>query len=149
MFINYRLWTLENLNFDKESTNIVNNIINEYNLSTDFVNKLKESKNIKIDTNTFVSINNIFTWPDLSLNLNIDGKCYGLIDQLGILSDGTVVPCCLDSNGLINLGNIFKDDLDEILNTSFAKDIIKGFKENKSNCKLCRNCNFRNRFINK
>lgn len=141
MFISYRLWTLKNNKFDKESTVIVDKIKKYYNLSTIVVDKNK------IDNNTFVSFNNIFIWPDESLGLNINAKCYGLINQLGILTDGTVVPCCLDSNGVINLGNIFIEDLDEILNTSFVKDIIKGFKENRSSCKLCKNCNFRERFI--
>ncbi len=143
IYINYRLWTLTDLKLNKESTIIVDKIKKHYKKSTDIVD------NYKIDKNIFIDFNNIFVWPDESLGLNINAKCYGLIDQLGILVDGTVVPCCLDSNGIINLGNIFIEDLDELLNTSFVKDIIKGFKENKSNCKLCRNCNFRNRFINK
>ena len=147
MFINYRLWTLKDLKLNKESTIIVDKIINKYNLSTDIVDILKKDENIKIDINTVVNKNNMFTWPDESLGYNIDAKCYGLIDQLGILSDGTVVPCCLDSNGIINLGNIFNENLDKILNTSLVKDIIRGFKENRSTCKLCRNCNFRDRFI--
>lgn len=141
MFISYRLWTLRNDKLDKKSTIIVNKIKKHYKLSTIYVDKNKISNNI------FISFNNIFTWPDESLGLNIDAKCYGLIDQLGILVDGTVVPCCLDSNGIINLGNIFKNDLDEILNTNIVKDIINGFKNNKSNCKLCKNCNFRERFV--
>ncbi len=143
IYINYRLWTLTDSKLNKESTIIVDKIKKHYKKSTDIVD------NYKIDKNIFIDFNNIFVWPDESLGLNINAKCYGLIDQLGILVDGTVVPCCLDSNGIINLGNIFIEDLDELLNTSFVKDIIKGFKENKSNCKLCRNCNFRNRFINK
>ena len=31
--------------------------------------------------------------------------------------DGTIVPCCLDSEGVINLGNIFNDDIDAVLNS--------------------------------
>lgn len=140
MFINYRLWTLSDNKLNKESTIIVDKIKKYYGISTDIVDK-------KIDNNTFIDFNNLFVWPDESLGLNINAKCYGLINQLGILVDGTVIPCCLDSNGVINLGNIFIEDLDQILNTSFVKDIIKGFKENKSNCKLCKNCNFRERFV--
>ena len=146
MFINYRIWTLNNLVFDKESTNLVNKIIEYYNLSNNFIENLKKNKNLKINTNTYVSINNYFNWPDINLNLNIDNKCYGLIDQLGILSDGTVVPCCLDSNGVINLGNIFNDDLSNILDKELVKEMIKNFKENKSFHLLCKNCNFRDRF---
>ena len=141
IYINYRLWTLTDSKLNKESTIIVKKKKKHYNISTEIVS------NYKIDNNIFIDFNNIFVWPDESLGLNINAKCYGLINQLGILVDGTVVPCCLDSNGIINLGNLFIEDLDEILNTSFVKDIIKGFKENKSNCKLCKNCNFRERFV--
>ena len=149
MFISYRLWTLKNYSLDKKSTEIVKKIINSYNLSTKDVEKLKDEKSFKIDINTFVNKDNLFDWPNSSLGLNIDGKCYGLDTHIGILSDGTVVPCCLDSEGELSLGNIFKDSLDDILNCELAKKIIQGFKENKSSCLLCKNCNFRFRFVNK
>ena len=147
VFINYRLWALDNFKLDKESTIIVDKIIKSYNLSTEIVEKLKNDNNITIDKNTFVNKNNLFIWPDESLGLNIDAKCYGLIDHMGILVDGTIVPCCLDSNGVINLGNIFKDDLEDVLESKLVKDIIEGFKNNKSICLLCKNCNFKDRFV--
>ena len=147
VFINYRLWALDNFKLDKESTVIVDKIINSYNLSTEIVEKLKNDNNVTIDKNTFVNKNNLFDWPDESLGLNIDAKCYGLIDHMGILVDGTIVPCCLDSNGVINLGNIFKDDLEDVLESKLVKDMIQGFKNNKSICLLCKNCNFKDRFV--
>lgn len=148
MFISYRIWNLENFKLDKKSTDIVNKIIASYNLSPLIVEKLYNDIDIKIDNNTFVNKENLFVWPDLSNNLEIDNKCYGLDTHIGILSDGTVVPCCLDGNGEINLGNIFKENLNDILNSNKAKEIIEGFKNNKSTCELCKNCNFRNRFVN-
>ena len=147
IYICYRLWTLDNNKLDKESTIIVDKIKNDYNLSTNIVDKLLNEDNVKIFINTFVNKNNLFEWPNPNKGLNINGKCYGLINQLGILSDGTVVPCCLDSDGIINLGNIFEDSLDNILSSSLVKEIIKGFNNNKSVCDLCKNCNFRYRFI--
>ena len=147
VFINYRLWSLDNFKLDKESAIIVDKIINSYSLSPECVNKLKNDNNITIDVNTFVNKNNLFTWPDESLGLNVDAKCYGLIDHIGILVDGTIVPCCLDSNGVINLGNIFKDDLGDVLESKLVKDMIDGFRNNKSICLLCKNCNFKDRFV--
>jgi len=146
MFINYRLWNLKDNKLDKNSTIIVDKIKKYYNLSTDFVDNIKNNKNVKIDINTFVNISNLFNWPDEKYNLNIDGKCYGLIDHIGILSDGTIVPCCLDSNGIINLGNIFKDNLKDILDSELVNQMICGFRVNKSVHNLCKNCNFRERF---
>lgn len=147
VFINYRLWSLDNYKLDKKSTVIVDKIIKSYNLSSDIVNKLKNDNNITIDNNTFVNKNNLFVWPDESLGLNINARCYGLIRHIGILVDGTIVPCCLDSNGIIRLGNIFKDDLEEVLDSKLVKDMIEGFKNNKSICLLCKNCNFKDRFV--
>ena len=147
MFISFRLWTLDNLKLDNKSTIIVDKIINSYNLSTDVVEKIKKDKSVKIFNNTFVNKENLFDWPDVNKDLNINGMCYGLDTHIAILVNGDVVPCCLDANGDIVLGNIFKEDLDNILSSELVKNIIEGFKNNKSICKLCKNCNFRYRFI--
>ena len=147
MFISFRLWTLDNLKLDNKSTIIVDKIINSYNLSTDIVEKIKKDKSVKIFNNTFVNKDNLFDWPDINKDLNINGMCYGLDTHIAILVNGDVVPCCLDANGDIVLGNIFKEDLDNILSSELVKNIIEGFKNNKSICKLCKNCNFRYRFI--
>ena len=147
IFISFRLWTLDNLKLDNKSTIIVDKIINSYNLSTDVVEKIKKDKSVKIFNNTFVNKDNLFDWPDVNKDLNINGMCYGLDTHIAILVNGDVVPCCLDANGDIVLGNIFKEDLDNILSSELVKNIIEGFKNNKSICKLCKNCNFRYRFI--
>ena len=89
-----------------------------------------------------------FEWPDS--NAEIKGNkyfCYGLKDQFGILSDGTVVPCCLDSDGVINLGNIFQEDIKEILNSQRAKDIVEGFKCGMASEELCKRCGYAQRFV--
>ncbi len=146
MFISYRIWTLDNLKLKGKSTEIVEKIIKFYELDEDVVEKLYKDKSIKIDINTFVDKDNLFTWPDTKNGYNIDGFCYGLKTHLGILSDGTVVPCCLDGNGEIKLGNIFTCDLGKIIDSAYYKTIEQGFKNNKSVHELCRNCNFRKRF---
>ena len=139
IYISYRLWTLIDNKLDKQSTEVVDKIKKHYNLSTDFVDKIKE--------NIFINYENIFTWPELDNDINVNGKCYGLRTHIGILVDGTIVPCCLDSNGVINLGNIFKDDLKDALNSKIVNDMIEGFKNNKSVCELCKHCDFRVRFL--
>jgi radical SAM protein with 4Fe4S-binding SPASM domain len=72
------------------------------------------------------------------------GNCYGLKKQLGILSNGDVVPCCLDQNGDIKLGNIFNENLNDILESERAKNIVKGFNERKLIEELCKRCGFVN-----
>ena len=58
------------------------------------------------------------------------------------MSDGTIVPCCLDSEGIINLGNIYNDDLEEVFNTNIVKEMKDGFKKNYKCQELCRHCSF-------
>ena len=82
-------------------------------------------------------------WPSMNNNYyNENGKCYGLITHLGILVDGTIVPCCLDTLGIINLGNIFKDDLSSLKENKLCNEMINGFKNNKKVHELCKKCKF-------
>ena len=74
------------------------------------------------------------------------GTCKGAKRQLAILVDGTVVPCCLDNDGIINLGNIFKSSIEDILNSDRYKNIVNGFNNNKLVEDLCKKCGYRNRF---
>ncbi len=88
-----------------------------------------------------------FDWPELELDeLRSSGFCYGLRDQIGVLSDGTVVPCCLDHDGDIPLGNLFSHDLDEILQSPRARAIYEGFSGRKLVEPLCRRCGYAKRF---
>ena len=88
-----------------------------------------------------------FDWPDLSAG---DGQaptfCYGLRDQVGVLVDGTVVPCCLDHEGDIPLGNLFQNSLEEILSSPRARAIYDGFSQGQAREPLCQTCGFARRF---
>lgn len=145
MFISYRLWTLKEYKLDKKSTKIVDKIIKEYNLSQEIVEKLRNEQQIKIDINTYVNKDNLFEWPDLKNEQITDNFCYGLSTHIGILVDGTVVPCCLDGEGVINLGNIFEEELSTILKSNRVNNITKEFKNNKCYEELCKKCGFKNR----
>ena len=87
-----------------------------------------------------------FEWPDLSANESGAQFCYGLRDQLGILADGTVVPCCLDHEGDIPLGNLFTQPLAEILESPRACALREGFSQRRPAEELCRRCGFAARF---
>lgn len=91
----------------------------------------------------FLSKFHEFIWPDFNNNYYSEkGKCYGLIDHIGILSDGSVVPCCLDSCASICLGNIFEDCIDDILKSSRVDEMIKGFKCGYKVEEFCKHCSF-------
>lgn len=107
--------------------------------------KMKIMGHTKLDENVFVDFAKEFIWPDLNNDYyNEVGTCYALKDHLGILVDGTVVPCCLDSKGIINLGNIFKENIKDIQNKERYKNILLDFKNNKKREELCKHCNFLN-----
>ena len=87
-----------------------------------------------------------FDWPDLSAQERGTQFCYGLRDQLGVLVDGTVVPCCLDHEGDVALGNLFTQPLTEILTSPRACTLREGFSRRKPAEELCRRCGFAARF---
>lgn len=88
-----------------------------------------------------------FDWPDLSAPERTGPFfCYGLRDQLGILADGTAVPCCLDHEGDIPLGNVFEKDLADILSTPRARAIYDGFSKGQAAEALCKRCGYAARF---
>lgn len=107
----------------------------------------KERRGTRIGNRVFLEYGDKFDWPDLSAE---DGGsrvfCYGLRDQIGILCDGTVVPCCLDHEGDIALGNLFAEDLSAILATEKAQAIYQGFQNGKAAEELCRKCGYARRF---
>ena len=148
-YISYRLWTLKDYKLDKKSTEVVDKIIGEYNLSSEIVDKLKNEAQIKIDFHTFVNKDNLFDWPSLNDNEVSHNFCHGLTTHIGILVDGTIIPCCLDGEGVINLGNIFNEKLSSILEKERTQKIIIDFKNNKCSEELCAKCSFKNRFKRK
>ena len=87
-----------------------------------------------------------FDWPDLAAEKAGTQFCYALRDQIGVLVDGTVVPCCLDHEGDIALGNLFEEDLDTILNNTRARGLHDGFSRRSPSEELCRRCGYAARF---
>ena len=106
-----------------------------------------ESRGTRIGQRVYLEYGDKFDWPDLQAEDGGDAVfCYGLRDQIGVLCDGTVVPCCLDHEGDIALGNLFTQDLEEILETPRAQAIYTGFRNKKAAEELCRKCGYARRF---
>lgn len=137
-YVSFRLWTN-----NKYSNKIVDMINKKYNVNLD-INNIKN--NTTITNNVFISINEEFIWPDKNNGYyNEVGTCYALRDHIGILVDGTIIPCCLDSKGDIKLGNIFKDSLNNIIKNDRYQNMLNGFKNNKKCELLCKKCKYLNR----
>ena len=72
--------------------------------------------------------------------------CYGLRDHFGILCDGRVIPCCLDREGEITLGNVYETPVREILSSERAMAILHGFDNRVAVEELCQKCGYARRF---
>ena len=107
-----------------------------------------EPRGIRIGDRVYLEFGEKFDWPDLNAqDLGEKCFCYGLRDQIGVLWDGTVVPCCLDHEGDIPLGNLLTQEMEEIMSTDMARSIQEGFQRGKAPHPLCRRCGYaRQRF---
>ena len=108
---------------------------------------VQERKGVRIGQRVYLEYGDKFDWPDL--NAPEGGEqvfCYGLKDQIGVLCDGTVVPCCLDHEGDIALGNLFREELGDILAGHRARAIYEGFCRGQAVEELCRKCGYAGRF---
>ena len=138
--IELRLWN-EKSDLSKYNEKIFKKLENIFNVDVDR-NLLSQ----RISENIFLERANRFIWPsDENEFYDKNGSCLALSQQVAILVNGDVVPCCLDSEGSMKLGNIFKNDFNEIINSSRATCILDGFKTNNKVEETCRRCRFRNR----
>ena len=139
----FRFW---NNGYDNGTNQKAINILKQ-SISGDWV---ENTRGIRVRDKIYIEWGDRFEWPDS--NADIKGNeffCYGLKDQFGILVDGTVVPCCLDSDGVINLGNIFNEDIKDILSSERATNMVEGFTCGKASEDLCKRCGYAQRFVRK
>ena len=107
----------------------------------------EDRRGIRIGERVFLEYGDKFDWPDLTAEDGGEaGFCYGLRDQIGVLCDGTVVPCCLDHEGDLALGNLHHQSMEDILADERAKRIYEGFSHGKATEELCRKCGYARRF---
>ena len=98
----------------------------------------------KLGENLYIEYDRMFEWPDAG-HTEFEEKdvfCYALRNQIGVLVDGSVVPCCLDHAGDITLGNLFEQSLDEVLASPRAKALYDGFTRHIATEALCRRCGY-------
>ena len=135
-YISLRLWN------NKDNKEILDILERHYNKKIEFT-----GKRFTLTDKVYLDKDILFEWPDIKREvIATHGTCKGAKSQIAILVDGTVVPCCLDNDGIINLGNIFETSLSDILNSKRYKDIVNGFNNNKLVEELCQKCGYRNRF---
>lgn len=91
--------------------------------------------------NLYLEFDRKFEWPSANASsAKREVFCKALLKQIGVLSDGSLVPCCLDHNGDVVLGNLFHQSLEEILSSPRAQAMIEGFQHHTATEALCQNC---------
>jgi len=143
-FINFRLWNLDTENTENRfNQEIFTFLSQKFQINLD---KLDTSKPQRLENKILLNFDSYFQWPNLETQEISNNYCHGLSSQIAILANGTVVPCCLDSFGIIDLGNLHEKKLYDILFSKKSLDIVNGFKNNIAVEELCQKCTFKNRF---
>lgn len=151
IIISYRLWNLQKdqvTDLEKRRNRETLDILEqEYNLDFRIEEKVQPGKGVKITDRVYLNQDHEFQWPSLQAPED-EGKgfCHALRSQAAILVDGTVVPCCLDGEGVINLGNINNKSFSEIVESERANNLFDGFTRREAVEELCRKCGFRQKF---
>lgn len=147
MSFSLRLWNLTEQAPNEENKYILRRIEEFFKLDYKIHEKLTPINGLKLAHRVFLNQAMTFEWPvSSSKNLEENGFCYGLRDQLGFMADGSVVPCCLDSEAAILLGNIKENSLDSILEGERAQAMYNSFSNRRVVEPLCRKCSYRLRF---
>ncbi len=147
-YINLRLWNLQKTNFQKDQNLRVFDILNRhFNVVLNENVDVKMNKSKKIRGKTYVHFDTEFIWPSQEQPFRSkEGSCYGLRKQLAIHANGDVVPCCLDKETVLKIGNAHQNTLKEILKSERALSIKKGFEQNLLVEDLCQKCQYADRF---
>lgn len=151
VIISFRLWNLHRENAtnaekrrNRETLEIIEK---EFNLDYRIEEKVVPGSGVKIADRIYLNQDYEFEWPSLQAPED-DGRgfCHALRTQAAILVDGTVVPCCLDGEGVINLGNINHSPFSEIVEGERANNLYDGFSRREAVEEMCRKCGYRKRF---
>lgn len=151
ILFSFRLWNLteDNMTNAARSRNreTLELLEREYGLDYRIEEKVERGKGLKVAENVYLNQDHEFQWPSLTAPED-DGKgfCHALRSHAAILVDGTVVPCCLDGEGVIKLGNVLEQDFSDIVEGERANALVDGFSRREAVEELCRRCGYRTRF---
>lgn len=145
--VSLRLWNLAGGRLPPEAGRLWDSISSRYPAASGLASPQIGPRAIELDYRVYLNEAELFDWPDLALpQTETRGFCYGLRNQVGILVDGTVVPCCLDGEGVMGLGSLRDASLQAILDSPRARAIREGFAHRSLVEPLCRTCGYRRRF---
>lgn len=146
LYLNLRLWNLGSETFNSNEA-IFNRIEERYAININRNIEVGKIKSKKLLNRLYLHFDSRFEWPRIEDEKRSEnGRCHGLLDHFAIHADGTVVPCCLDDQKIINLGNVLEKPLEEVLNSELAVSIADGFRQHKLVHDLCQKCSYISRF---
>lgn len=152
LYINYRLWDLaEGGSFTPENAKIRSLIEAEFQVEFAAMDiDPRRKKGYNLAGRVYINFDSRFDWPSLQAPVRGSvGTCHGLSSHIGIQADGTVVPCCLDKEAVLKLGDLKDQSLDQILSGERASNMRQGFATNTLVEDLCKKCTFISRFDRK
>lgn len=148
LFINLRVWNLDEMMSERQFNEIL-----FFKLSETFDTPLvldriytEKPKSVRLASKILVHFDNYFEWPSLKNKNYGHGTCQGLQSHIAILASGKVVPCCLDCDGVIELGDLHTKSLENILHSKKSRAMLEGFKDGKAIEELCQKCSYKDRF---
>ncbi|MGI4991605.1 radical SAM/SPASM domain-containing protein [Halobacteriovorax sp. GFR7] len=147
-YVNYRLWNLgRSEQIMKENEEVFQTLERFYDIEINRRTQVESIKSKRIWNKVYLHFDSHFDWPSWDLpNQGEVGKCHALKTHIGIHADGTVVPCCLDKESQIPLGNVLDESLKSILSSPRAVAMRQGFDNNIRVEKFCQHCTYINRF---
>lgn len=145
VYISYRLWNMQNHILNDETKNLINKM-KVYYPALDMEQEWKRNS-ITLKERRYLHFEEVFAWPSLQADIvSTQGKCYGMKSMCAILSNGEVVPCCLDSKGDCSFGNIFNQSFSSILESEIVSVFTQNLENKKLTSELCQRCGYRTRF---
>jgi hypothetical protein len=150
LYLNYRFWN-EGTPGSQSSNDLLLAKIRR-RMQADFMNDsdVRWKKSLRIRGRLYLHFDSRFQWPDPRQPIRSRrGTCHGLSSHIGVLADGIVVPCCLDKEGVISLGNGGAQELGDIVQSPRAASIREGFQKGILVEDLCQRCTYIARFDNK
>ena len=148
IFINLRMWNLDEIMSEKAfNLELFELLSRSFDVALDLESlNPKEKKSIRLDTKVLLHFDNYFEWPSLQNRNYGHGTCQGLSSHIGVLATGEVVPCCLDNDAVMKLGNLKEHRLEEIVYGKRATAMINGFKVGECSEEMCQKCSYKRRF---
>ena len=145
LYINFRLWNQGSHDADNED--IYARIEEHFGITINRNVEVGAIKSKRIWNRLYLHFDSRFEWPSYELpHQGTKGRCNGTVNHIGIHADGSVVPCCLDKNAVINLGNVKEQPLEAIINSDRFTAIRNGFLSGVLVEDFCQHCTYINRF---